>query len=90
MGGANRGTHKVDSLAWGQNERQMLEDLILKDAPATLDDLRSLMKAMEKPLRMWPKLYTLMKPIKKLLDKPLLLHQWDSEHYEAGIRPRNT
>ena len=72
-----------NTLAWRPEERSTLEKLMLTDAPATLIGLKNVMKAMEKPLRMWPDLYALMKPIRELMEKPLSQHQWKSEHYEA-------
>ena len=77
-----------NTLAWRPEERSALEKLMLTDAPATLMGIKTAMKAMEKPLRMWPDLYALMKPIRELMDKPLSQHQWNSEHSEAWDQAR--
>ena len=45
------------------------------------------MKAMGKPLKMWPKLYTVMAPIRKLLE-PLALFKWGEEQCEAWEHAR--
>ena len=71
------------SLAWGQEERQRMEELYYIATPDTLDKLKNLMTAMEKPLRMWPQLYNLMTPLRNLLHQLLSLFQWEGEHYEA-------
>ena len=54
---------KGNTLAWKPEERNAVERLMLTDAPATLMGIEAAMKAMEKPLRIWPELYALMKPI---------------------------
>ena len=66
-----------------------MEKLMLTDAPTTLMGIKTAMKAMEKPLRMWPELYALMKPIRELMTKPISQQQWNSDHYIAWDKARD-
>merc|ERR1711978_865049 len=82
-GGGNTDDATDKTLAWRPEELNALERLMLTDAPATILGIESAIKAMEKPLRMWPELYALMKPIRELMTKPLSQQQWNSDHYIA-------
>ena len=88
-GGRNTNGAKDKTLAWNPEERNAVQKLLLTDAPATIMGIESAMKAMEKPLRMWPELYALMKPIRELMSKPLSQQQWNSDHYIAWNKARD-
>ena len=77
-----RGACNMESWTWGADERREVEELIFAETPTSTEEVESLMRAMRKPLKMWPILHKLMDPIRKLLE-PLTLFQWDGEQCEA-------
>merc|ERR1712102_238029 len=87
--GGDTGDTTDKTLAWKPEELNALERLMLTDAPATILGIEYAMKALEKPLRMWPELYDLMKPIRELMTKPTSQQQWNSDHYIAWDKARD-
>merc|ERR1711994_514283 len=87
--GENTNDAKSKTLAWNPDERNAVEKLMLTETPATIMGIESTQKALEKPLRMWPELYALMKPIRELMTKPISQQQWNSDHYIAWDKARD-
>ena len=76
-----QGACNIQSWTWNANERREVENLLFTETPTSTEVVESLIIAMKKPL-MWPNLYRLMDPIRKLLE-PLTLFQWEGEQREA-------
>ena len=87
--GENTNDAKSKTLAWNPDERNAVEKLMLTEAPATITGVESAMKTLEKPLRMWPELYALMKPIRELMTKPISQQEWNSDHCIAWDKARD-
>ena len=72
----------TQSWTWNAAERREVENLLYIGTPTSTEDVESRIMAMRKPLKMWPKLYKIMDPIRQLLE-PLTPFQWEGEQREA-------
>ena len=77
-----QGACNIQSWTWNADERREVENLLFIETPTSTEDVEPLIIAMKKPLKMWPNLYRLMDPIRKLLE-PLTLFQWEGDQREA-------
>ena len=64
-----------------------IEKLVCAETPTTREEIGTTMTALRKPLKMWPGLYTILGPIRKLLD-PDAPFEWGEEQSEAWAQAK--
>ena len=72
---------------WTTDDKDSVESIFRMVAPATTPEVTATMEALKKPLRLWPNLYNILGPIRKLLD-PNIPFEWGEEQSKAWSKAR--
>ena len=66
-----------------------IEKLVCAETPTAREEIGTTMTTLRKPLKMWPGLYTILGPIRKLLDLDAPF-EWGRSRAKPRHRQRNT